>query len=247
MLSRPKPPFRPSGCTIAAALAALAPAASFAATVTIQPLSEAASKDTKIYASVAASNFSSNLNAVSPDITDFRSLVQFDLAPLALLGADDIASATIRLYGTGLNTNGLSNAASVPVTLSPILADWRENAADAGAAPLATWDAFFGANASLGVGAVAATQSVTGVGFFDWDVTALVKSWKNGTLGNNGVMIQAVGPLGNVGIADVDGNGAGVGPALIVTTVPEPATAAAVALGLVAFLPRRRTFASPQP
>ena len=244
MFRNPIPTSSPAWSLAATVLGAATPAATNAAAIAIQPQSEAESRDTKLYASVPTGNFSSNLNVVSQDITDFRALVQFDLAPLALLGADGIASATIRLYATGLNTTGLSTAATVPVTLSPILHPWRENATDPGADPLATWDAFYGGNPTLGVGAVAATQSVTGPGFFDWDVTALLKSWRDGTLANHGVMIQAVGPLGDVGIADVDASGPGFGPALIVTSVPEPSTSAIALAALTIPVRRRRPSAN---
>ncbi|MDB6072250.1 MAG: sorting protein [Verrucomicrobiales bacterium] len=210
-----------------------------AATFTIQPLTEAESKDTKIYVSVPNSNFSSNLTVVSSDITDFRSLVQFDLSAIAGLTAADITTASLRLYATGLNTNALSNETSATVTVSPILTDWRETSADAGIAPLATWNAFFGTTPTLTFGAVAATGTVTGVGYFDWDITTLVKSWKDGTLTNYGMMLQAPGPLGDVGISDTDTPA--FAPALIVTSpVPEPTAAGLGVLGVLGLALRRR-------
>lgn len=210
-----------------------------AATYTIQPLTEAESKDTKIYVSVPNSNFSSNLSVVSADITDFRSLVQFDLSAIAGLTAADITTASLRLYVTGLNTNALSTATSATVTVSPILNEWRETAADAGIAPLATWNAFFGTTPTLTFGGVAASQTVTGIGYFDWDITTLVKSWKDGTLANNGLFLQAPGPQGDVGIADTDTPA--FAPALIVTSpIPEPATAGLGLVGLLGLALRRR-------
>ncbi len=224
----------------AAALAVVTAPAAVGAVYSIQPQNEAESKDTKVYASVATSNFSSNLNVVSADITDFRALVQFDLTALAAVAADDIASASVRLYVTGLNLNAQSTSASAQVNLRPITGAWRENAADPGAAPLATWDALFGATPTLAVGAVAASQTVSAVGYYDWDVTALVKAWKNGTQPNDGLLIEAPGPLGDVGIADTDVPSQG--PALIVTTVPEPASGlfGLLACGLLSVRRQRR-------
>lgn len=210
-----------------------------AAVFTIQPQNEAESKDTKIYSSVAGSNFSSNLKVVSADITDFRSLVQFDLSAVAGLMAADITTASLRLYVTGLNTNGLSAATSVPVTVSPILGDWRETSADPGTAPLATWSAFFGTTPTISYGAVSATQNAAGVGYFDWDITSLVKSWKDGRQANYGVFLQAPGPLGDVGIADTDTPA--FAPALIISSpVPEPASSGLVILSLLGLALRRR-------
>ena len=211
-----------------------------AAVITIQPQNESESKDTKIYQSVATSSFSSNLNVVSPDITDFRGLVQFDLGALVGLGVDDIGSASVRLYVSGMNLNAQSTAASATVTLSPILNPWKETAADAGSAPLATWDDLFGSNPSITSGSAAASQTVTGVGFVDWDITPLLKAWVGATTANNGLLIQAPGPLGDVGIADVDSAGAGFGPALIVTTVPEPMLLPTLAMAGLLGLARRR-------
>ena len=220
------------------AILPLAAAPALATTFTIQPQNETESKDTKIYASLPTGNFSSNLNVVSADITDFRSLIQFDTSSLAVLGVNDISSAVVRLYVTGLNTNGLSTATSVNVTLSPIQNPWKETSADSGSAPLATWDAFFGSNPTLSIGSVASSQSVTGVGYFDWDVTALVKDWVGGTKVNHGLLIQAPGPLGDAGIADTDTPA--FAPALIVNAVPEPSSLITLGAATTLLLRRRR-------
>jgi hypothetical protein len=214
-------------------LAVMAPAAVF----TIQPQTEAASKDTKVYASVPLSNFSSNLNVVSADITDFRAMVQFDLSALLGLTAGNISSASLRLYSTGLNLNAQSSAASAVVTVSPIFSDWKESPDDAGSAPLGTWSALFGTSPTITYGAVAASQTVTGVGYFDWDITTLVRSWQDGTQANFGLLLQAPGPQGDVGIADTDTPA--FAPALIVTSpIPEP-SAAVLLMGLCPVLLRR--------
>lgn len=229
-----------SGSLFTALLIALAPSAG-AALFTIQPTDEAASKDTKVYASVPNSNFSSNLNVVSADITDFRSMVQFDLSSLLGIDAADITNAVLRLYVTGLNLNAQSTSTSAVVTASPILSGWKENAADAGSAPLATWTAFFGTTPTITYGSVAATQTVSAVGYYDWDITILVRSWQDGSQGNFGLLLQAPGPQGDVGIADADSNGAAFAPALIVTSpVPEPGAAVLGITGLLGLVLRRR-------
>lgn len=228
--------------TLSAVLLAFAAQPAAAASFTVQPLSEAESKDTKVYASVGSSNFSSNLNVVSPDITDFRGLVQFNLSSLAGVNPGDVSNVSLRLYATGLNLNAQSTATSATVSVLALLSDWKETAADAGTAPLATWDNLFGSAPLISVGAVVDTQSITATpAFYDWNITALAKSWLDGSRGNFGLLIQAPGPLGDVGIADVDSSGAGFGPALIVTTVPEPGAAGlALAGGLLLGRRRRR-------
>jgi hypothetical protein len=206
---------------------------STAATFTIQPTTEAASKETKVYVTVPTSNFSSNLNLVSADITDFRSLLQFDLSAMVGVNSADISTAVIRLYVTGFNTNNVAGNTSANISVSPISSAWKENAADAGSAPLATWDALFGASPTITYGSAVSSQTATAVGFWDFDVTNLVKSWQDASVANHGVLLQTVGTGQDVGIADVDSTPGvpGSAPALIVTTVPEPS--AALLLGLL--------------
>jgi hypothetical protein len=219
--------------------ATVAIATSAHAQFTIQPLTEAASKETKIYGSVPTSNFSSNLNVVSQDVgAHFLSLVQFDLSSLPFPAAE-ITQAFITLYVTGLGASG-GPASGGDVTLSPILDDWRETAADPGVAPLATYDAFFGTTPTIDVGGVAATQTVTGAGFVNWDVTSLVQSWAADPAGNHGVLIGLATGGGDIGIADVDSSPGVPGSAPSLTVVPEPGTAAALLGGAGLLLARRR-------
>jgi hypothetical protein len=221
-------------------LALIAASTCPAAVLTIQPSTEAESRDTKIYASQANGNFSSNLNAVSADITDFRSLIAFDQLGAAGLTAGEITSATLRIYVTGLNTTAQSTATSARLDLLTINSAWRETASEIGVAPLATWNAFFGATPTLTVGAVLVSQTITGAGFVDFDITTLAQAWVSGTQGNYGVMIQAPGPNGDVGIADVDSAGAANAPALILNTIPEPGVAGLLLLGATVLGRRRR-------
>jgi hypothetical protein len=230
----------PSRLILTAGLGALALAAgtaSSSAQFIFQPLTEATSKDSKIYISQSTLSLQSNLNVVSADVTHFLSLVQFDLSSLPLL-ASEITSATLTLYSTGLGASGGSTIGG-DVTLSPILNAWRENAGDAGTAPLSTYDAFYGTTPTLTAGSAVATQTVNGAGFVTWDITNTVKAWVDGSLVNNGLLIQLATPGGDVGFADVDSNGAANAPKL--TVVPEPSTAALLGgAGLLGLLRRRR-------
>lgn len=216
------------------------------AALVIQPLTEATSKETKIYGSVPGSNFSSNLNIVSPDVgAHFLSLVQFDLSSLT---ATQVSSAILSLYATGLGISG-GPAAGGTVTITPILDDWRENAADPGAAPLATYDAFFGVAPTLSLGSPVASANVTGIGFVDWDITSLVQSWADGSLANYGVLIQLSSGGGDIGFADVDSAPAVAGSApkltIVPAAVPEPGTVfAGLACGSVLLARRRRSLRS---
>ncbi len=205
--------------TAGAALVALMSSAS--AQITIQPVTEAFSRETKIYEHTPTMNFSSNIAVTSTDIgSNFVSLLQFDLSAVPYTSAE-ITSATIKLYNFQL---GFSSSGAIvnggTVTMSPILDAWRETAGEAGAAPLATYDAFFGASPTLHFGPVAASTVVGDVGFYTWDITNLVKAWKDGSQPNNGVLIQLASPGGDIGFADVDSNGAANAPSI--TVVPEP-------------------------
>ena len=205
----------------------------------IQPANEAASKDTKIYASLPTGNFSSTLNIAGPETgANFLALVQIDLATLPY-SSGEITSAIFSLYCTGLGpTVGTPGVGAGEVTLSPILTNWRENGSDSGTAPLATYDNFFGASPTLSFGAAVATQNVTGEGYVNWDITNLVKEWVSGARPNYGVFIQTTNPLGDIGFADTDSPSAGFGPKL--TVVPEPSSAILALAGGAACLLRRR-------
>ncbi len=227
---------------LAASLALSAASASAQLSFTIQPLTETTSKDAKIYSSVPTSNFTSNLNVTSADIgAHFLSLVQFDLSSLGAINANDITSATFTLYSTGIGASG-GPVAGGDVTISPLLDAWRENSTDAGDAPLATYDAFFGGAPTIHYGNSIATQTVTTTGFVTWDITGLVKSWVNGSQANDGVLVQLATSGGDVGFADVDSSPgiAGSAPALTVHAVPEPSVVTLGVVGVVGLLSRRR-------
>lgn len=235
----------PSRLILTAGIAALALTAGSTAShaqFIFQPTTEATSKDAKIYSSLPTSSLQSNLDLVSPDITLFAALLQFDLASLPLL-ASQITSATLTLYTPSLGIRGGPGGGPEPVggsvSLSPILNAWRETAADPGTAPLATYDAFYGTTPTLGFGAAVATQDVTAPGYVTWDITNTVKAWADGSLANNGLFIQLTTDGGAVQFEDADSGLAANAPKL--TVVPEPSTAALLGgTALLGLLRRRR-------
>ena len=237
-----------SFCAVAVAFLFAAAPARAQLTFTIQPLTEAASKDAKIFTH-SPTNSQSNLNLTSFDTGEhFLSLVQFDLSSLAGISADSILSATFTLYSTGIGPSGVVNPNGGSVTVSPILDAWRENTTDAGTAPVASYAAFFGSldqdtglttDPTLHFGSAVATQTVTTSGFITWDITTLVKAWVSGTQANDGVIVQVPDSNTNVdiGFADVDSNPAiaGSAPSLTVNAVPEPSSIVLSVLGLAGF------------
>ncbi len=233
-------------------LAALATATAIGAVrdchaqLVLQPLTEATSKDTKIYDQIPSTNFSSNLGISSPDVgAHFLSMVQFDLSSVSFPAAD-ITNAKLTLYSTGLVSTLGAPGTGGTVTLSPILDNWRETSGDAGSTPLATYGAFFGTTLTLHFGPAVASQNVTGAGFHDWDITNLVKSWVDSSQANYGVLIQFSTSGGDMVFADTDSTPgvAGSAPALTINTVPEPASAALLLAGLGTVLARRRRVAA---
>ena len=219
---------------------------SHAQTFTVQPQTEAASKDAKIYTSIAGNSLQSDLNVVSQDTgAHFLSLVQFDLSSVTLTSLQ-ISSATLTLYSTGLGISGIASPPPGTVTISPILDDWKELSGDPGSAPLATYANFFGTTPTLHFGSAVASQTVTGAGFVSWDITSLVKAWKDSSQPNYGVIIQISSAGGDVGFADVDSSPgvAGSAPKLTVAAVPEPGSALLACAGFgVMFLRRKRAAA----
>jgi hypothetical protein len=217
--------------TVGAALFAFATTAD--AQVTIQPVTEAFSKDGKIYVHQPTSALQSDLSVTSPDVVaHFLSLLQFDLSSVPYLSSE-ITSATITLYTPTVTGAGT-------ITMSPILDAWRETSGDAGSDPLATYNAFFGTTPTIDVGPVAASTAVGAPGFYTWDVTDLVKSWIDNTGTNNGVLIQTVTPGGNIVLADVDSHPGVANSAPSLTVVPEPGSAALAFVGATVFFARRR-------
>ena len=209
----------------------------------IQPLTEATSKDAKIYDTLPTLSLQSDLNIVSQDVgAHFLSLVQFDLSSV-LLTSLEITNATLTLYSTGLGISG-GPVAGGTVTISPILDDWRETTGSPGTAPLSTYSAFFGTTPTLHFGSAVASQNVTGAGFVDWDITNLVKSWKDGSQPNYGVIVQLSSNGGDIGFADVDSQPGIAGSSPKLTIVPEPGTALLAFAGLgVMFFRRNRAAA----
>jgi hypothetical protein len=206
----------------------------------IQPLTEATSKDAKIYVTLGGSSLQSDLSVVSQDTTaHFLSLVQFDLSSVTLTSLQ-ITGATLTLYSTGLGVSGIPTPPPGTVTISPILDDWKELAGDPGSAPLATYNNFFGTTPPLHFGSAVASQTVTGAGFVNWDITNLVKAWKDGSQQNYGVIIQLSSNGGDVGFADTDSTPGVAGSAPKLTIVPEPGSVLLAFTGVGMILFRRK-------
>lgn len=234
-------------CLLAWIAAGLLASASAGFAQFIQPSTEATSKDAKIYGHVPSIPFSSDLSVTAPSLgAHFLSLVQFDLSQINAVNSEAIISAYLRLYSPGIGANG---GVGGIVTISPILTDWRETMAP-GLAPVATYDAFFGYTdvddiyhpPTLFYGSPIASVEVTGAGFYEWDITTLVKSWYDNSVPNYGVLIQINTPNGDVGFADVDSAPGVPGSAPALVVVPEPSSSVAFLGGAgLLFLFRRRS------
>ena len=230
-----------AGCARPLLAAVLLGASPGASAQVIQPLNEAESKDAKIYGTLPTLSLQSDLNVVSQDVgAHFLALLQFDLTAITLAPAD-ITGATLTLYSTGLGLSG-GPAVGGTVTVSPILNEWRETAGSPGTAPLATYNAFFGTGTAqtLSFGPAVASQNVTGAGFVEWDITNLVKSWKEGTQQNHGVLLQISSNGGDIGFADVDSAPGVAGSQPRLTVVPEPGVGLLAISGMSALLFHRR-------
>jgi hypothetical protein len=230
-------------CLPALIAAGLLACASAATAQIIQPSTEATSKETKAYGHQPSSALNSNIAVTTPAAgAHFVSLVQFDLSSINAANADAIINAYLRLYSPLVAAGGT-------VTISPMLTDWREEDAAPGTAPVATYDALFGFTfegepvaPTLSWGPAIASVEILTSGFYEWDVTNIVKSWYSSSTANYGFMIQATGAGAvNITLADVDSHPgvAGSAPALVV--VPEPSSTIALlgGVGLLCLFRRR--------
>ncbi|REK10532.1 MAG: hypothetical protein DWQ37_16185 [Planctomycetota bacterium] len=167
-----------------------------------------------------------------------RSVLAFDVASLGLTSAE-VVSASLDLYviSTEATTFGVSPSAANPITvnLSALGAGaWDETTVTDGSIPAvgAQYD-------QLTIDAINQTVS--------FDVTALVKDWLDGTVTNNGLILEGDTPVGGspdwiYAVFASKDNGTVPLPQLTVVEVPEPASAwlALVALPALAWLGRRR-------
>lgn len=191
--------------------------------ITIQP-NEADSSDTFGYQFLPAMNLSGGgfgtMLAVGATTTghDTQAVIAFDLAAVGLTGAQ-VQSASLNLFAidTALTGFGASPTPGAPITvdLAPLAASFDEATVAWATIPAA--------------GAVETSQSIDGINqTFSFDVTDLVKQWLDGALTNNGVLLTANAPVGGSPswVYAVFSSASGqVAPALVITPVPEPASA----------------------
>ena len=151
---------------------------------------------------------------------DHRGLVAFDNLP-AITSAE-VGSALLRL--TVDQGNGT-------VDTRPLTTPWTEGDGGdggAGATTGVTWNTTDGTNAwpsgagALGdAGGVTDSQSLSGAGTVDWDVTSAVKGWLDGTPNHGLLLIESV-RAGSSAVFKTREESAQLGPQLVITVIPEP-------------------------
>jgi hypothetical protein len=107
--------------------------------------------------------------------TTRQSLLRFDLAPVP--AGVVVTAATVTLV------QAAGNPAPVTVRVHDVLAPWAEG--------IVTWNGFGG---GFDPAVVTSFPSRTSPGAVSFDVTGLVKSWLNGSLANDGVLLERTGP-----------------------------------------------------
>lgn len=215
------------------------------------------SVDSKLYEHFSGSNFQSNLNVYeinayfengdfdAENSTHFKSVIRFDLSSIPY-DAEEVTEAYLTLYITSMDPGGSGSALPGDVTLKPIIPltlgdTWTE--------ANITWDSFFSPIDPLfETGPVVATTNVTGVGYYTWDITSTVQAWLNGTLANNGLMIETATDGTNIGIQSSSTvflqDGITENPNTVrdpsLTVVPEPTISVLIAGGSLLLGLRRR-------
>jgi len=141
-------------------------------TTTIQP-DPTAGKDARIDPGAADTNYGTDteLWVGGADGDDERSLIEFSMTSVPS-DTDTIISAELQLY-----CSSVSNDTARDITVHQITSSWDEGTV--------TWNT----KPSHEV-AAEDTVSVTSAGsWYSWDITQLVKDWKNGIKANYGVML----------------------------------------------------------
>lgn len=223
------------GITAVCALSTSAHAAIF----TVQP-TEATSKDTWVYQfGPYASAFSQMLavgNTGPSSPHHQQSLVQFDLSSVVTT-ASQVQSAVIRLHLSDATASGFgaNPSATDPISISMYSATSTWNESSVSWATLPTYNPV-------------ATDVENITSFNQWiefDVTNLAKGWLDGSINNFGVrLIQEVAVRNSAGLAVIavfdSASVSGFEPALVVTTVPQPAAVTMLGLAGTTLLRRRR-------
>ncbi len=166
---------------------------------------------------------------------DTKSVLKFDLSAVGLTSAQ-VTSATLEVFvgdaeQTGFGTNP-SPDNPITVNLSALgLGVWNE-----GTATWATIPAPAGQFDSLVISSVNQTVS--------FDMTALVKQWLDGTLSNNGLLLEGDQPVrdssGTVVIGAFSSKDGQFAPVLSIVPEPSAAMMALCALGALIWVSRRR-------
>lgn len=102
----------------------------------------------------------------------YRALVQFDVSSIP--AGSTVTNAILRLY------IGSVTDQSVTANITPYLVTgtWDENAVTWNTAP------------SVDTSVFGTIRAVTGIGWYEWNITNIVNGWVNGVYANNGVMLR---------------------------------------------------------
>ncbi len=173
-------------------------------------------------------------NGVTSTGHDTKSVLKFDLSGISLTSAQ-VTSATLDLYviDTTLTGFGVSASPSEPITIN--LSALGPGAWDEATATWDTFPASAGQYDSLVIDGYNQTVS--------FDVTALVKDWLDGSLANNGLLLEAdaaVGGSPNWVYAVFSSHEGQVAPVLNIVPEPTSAALAVGALGTLMWFGRRR-------